>query len=62
MIMTRSMATSSSAASCERTLHEKFAAGSGRSPRAPQSLYDRGYAVSREQAMADFKARLSALA
>ena len=30
--------------------------------RAPQSLYDRGYAVSREQAMADFKARLSALA
>jgi hypothetical protein len=25
--------------------------------RAPQSLYDRGYAVSREQAIADFKAR-----
>jgi hypothetical protein len=25
--------------------------------RAPQSLYDRGYAVSRAQAMADFKVR-----
>jgi hypothetical protein len=25
--------------------------------RVPQSLYDRGYASSREQAMADFKAR-----
>ena len=30
--------------------------------RVPQSTHDRGYAVSREQAMADFKARLRALA
>ena len=30
--------------------------------RVPQSAYDRGYAASREQAMADFKARLRALA
>jgi hypothetical protein len=28
--------------------------------RAPQSTHDRGYAVSREHAMADFKARLAA--
>ena len=30
--------------------------------RVPQSTHDRGYAVSREQAMADFKVRLRALA
>jgi hypothetical protein len=29
--------------------------------RVPQSAYDRGYAAMREEAMADFKARWSAL-